>query len=147
MSENLTIEERLNAQLNEANQNIAKLQQEIEDLRYQEEWKWRHIRKLSSDENLGLPVPRLEIRYRKLAEYESASAADYGLVYSHFWKNEIFFVPISSTRCGGGRTEHEDYLDLPFRDGAHIKNEMKQLNLRGFVTNGTRSREIELGEQ
>ena len=102
---------------------------------YADEWRWRHIRKLTKVENSTvrsdggvspLPVPRLEIRWREVSEF--TRIAEYGLVYRHFL-GDIMFVPFSSTRQGGSHIP----FDTPFRDGAHIRNDSVQLSLPAYV--------------
>lgn len=81
-------------------------------------------------ENLGLPLPRLEIRWRGMGDYNMV--ADMGIVYTHFL-GHIEFVPMSSTRVNGKRNRNE--LELPFRDSAHIWHDMEQMRIPGFVVN------------
>ena len=101
--------------------------------------KWKP-RKLRQEANQGLPVPRLEIRYRPYNDHEMV--ADYGLVYEHLL-GETYFVTLGSTKIGGGRVMEEGHLDLPFRDGAHIVHDMWHLKLRGFVVNGRHIKEVQ----
>lgn len=105
------------------NERIKELQEEIERLEYvrseekrtreyEERWRWRHIRTLKEsgkyaadkdviDANWDLPVPRLEIRYRRLDRYNRI--ADYGLVTQHLG-GHISFCPLGSTKvCGGAQ--------------------------------------------
>jgi hypothetical protein len=145
MSEKLTLEERLNDELNEKEAKIAELEEQIENAKYQEDWKWRHIRKLTKAENMGLPTPRLEIRYKREDDYNVI--ADYGLVYEHF-DGEVLFNPFGSTRMGGySNKKNDEPLRLPFRDGAHLQHDMWMLKLRGYVVNGTEYREVTLDDR
>ena len=139
MGTKTTVEERLNDQLNAAEARIEELESQIEASKYEDEWNWRHFRKLSKEENLGLPIPRLEIRNRKLDSYNCVS--DYGLVYRHF-DNEVLFAPLGSTRIGGSNTFEQTPLRLPFREGANIYHDMSKLKLRGFVTCGKELKEM-----
>jgi len=113
---------------------IAKQDKVIEDLckkitllEYQDEWGWRQIRQLTEKENANLPVPRLELRYRDKSQYQHF--IDYGLVYRHLL-GDIEFIPISCTKIGGKVIIP---LSTPFRDGAHMYNDMYELRLPGFV--------------
>lgn len=127
--------EQLEKALEEKDQRIAALIEKLERIEYHDEWSWRQIRKLTDEENLGLPVPRLELRYRVISEY--THFVDYGLVYRHLL-DTIEFVPIGCTKINGKVRQ----LDTPFRDGAHMFFEMFELNLRGFVVNGSEYREL-----
>jgi len=121
-----------------------------EKANYEDGWRWRHIRCLKSSElsdedvedtNFGLPVPRLEIRIRRISDYNTI--VDYGLVSQHLCE-QIHFIPIGSTQVGGSdnfppgwsKTAIEGRkLMLPFRDGAHISHDARQLNLPAYVVN------------
>ena len=131
--------DRLSDIISEKERRIDELEAQIENSKYEDEWRWRQIRKLTLKENLGLPLPRLEMRYRKHGDYNVI--ADYGLVHKHLF-GDIIFIPFSSTRIGGVSACKEDFLELPFRDGAHIQNEMWDLKLPGYVVNGTHYKEI-----
>lgn len=103
---------------------------------------WKRHRKLTNAENLDLPVPRLEIRYSSAAD---GLAAKYSLVYEHFL-GHLMQIPIGLTMCGGGhlKSKGEDYLELPFREGAHIASDMLQLGLPGYIINGAKSAAVSL---
>lgn len=137
-----SIEERLNDELNEKENIIEKLEEELETIKYHDEWKWRHIRTLSKEENLGLPIPRLEIRYRTIDDYNLV--ADYALVYESLM-GETTFCPLSATRCGTSFRYLED-LELPFRNGADIMNEMYILNLPGYRVANGKYKKIDLSD-
>ncbi len=123
---NLTLEERLNNQLGETEQKLHELEDILKNKEYQSEWQWRHIRQLSELENLNLPIPRLEIRYR-LDNYNAY--ADYGLVIRHLM-GHIDFIPFSSTRVS---KEYASNLSEPFRDSAHAKHDGSNLNLPIYI--------------
>ena len=97
-------------------------------------WKWTVHRKITDSENLNLPVPRLELRYKSIAPNHYISEWDYGLAYRHLL-GDIIFVPLGRTRVTGGQRAPicKGKIDLPFRDGAHIKNESEQLNLPAYA--------------
>lgn len=118
--------DRLENLIAEKDREIEKLFDKIENLEYRDEWRWRQIRQLTEKENADLPVPRLELRYRDKSEYQHF--IDYGLVYRHLM-GDIEFIPISCTKIGGKGL----LLSMPFRDGAHMYNDMYELRLPGFV--------------
>ena len=135
MSDTLTLEERLNEELGEAECKIRQLEEKIENKEYTDEWSWRHIRQLSEEENMDLPIPRMEIRYR-VDDYNAY--ADYGLVTRHFMKH-IDFTPLSSTRMG---IKSAESLNLPHREGAHIIHDKENLKLPGYVVYKDKFKEI-----
>lgn len=100
------------------------------------------VRKLKDDEKLDLPVPRLEIRkyvYDKPVDGYTVRA-DYNLVYEHLMGDHIS-VRLGQTRIGATLGRY-DMFDLPFRDGAHLINEMVFMKMRGFVVFGDQYKEI-----
>lgn len=132
--------ERLNETINNLEATNEELQEKIASLENRFEfdrWQWRAIQRLSTKENLGLPIPRLEIRYREMDESDILGV--YGIVYKHLL-GDIILVPFSATRIGSHRPLDE--LDLPFRDGAHIQCEMKSLNLPGYVVAKGKAKKI-----
>lgn len=145
MSEELTVLERQNETINELENKLEAFEREKEDAQYTEDWKWRHIRQLTEKENLDLPLPRLEVRYREPSR--NNVICDYGLVIRHLL-GHIDFIPFSSTRmgCSGNDKDFCKKLETPFRDGAHITAEMQALKLRGFVVYDDQHREIYLLE-
>lgn len=137
-AEKLTAIERLEALLDEKDAIIAKF--EAEDYERSEEadadaWKW--TKHSTSDEKDGLPVPRLEIRWRPLGSDEWNWFAAYDLIYRHLL-GHVVRIPIGGTRRGGGKSPplHEGKVETPFRDGAHIRCEMRTLNLPGYAICG-----------
>ena len=140
-----TVEDRLNEQLNQKEQEIAKLNQQIEDL----QCKLRGIKSgwmahETLDKEQTLPVPRLEIVWFPMGgddrEWSSRHAL-YRLVYESFW-GDVIGVPLGSTSVNGGcrgerpvyrETENTFRIEMPFRDGAHICHDMEKLKLRGFL--------------
>jgi len=115
---------------------IDSLIERISDYEYKDEWNWRQFKKFTEKENLDLPLPRLELRYT-FSKYHMI--ADYGIVYRHF-NNDITFIPISSTKISGGISKDKNFL--PFRDGAHIYNDMLEFNFRGFIVSEGKVREL-----
>lgn len=89
----------------------------------------RRTIKLKEADNGRMPLPRLEIRYRPLA---NDVFADYRMVYRHLL-GDILSVSMGGTVCGGKSVHDPDYMELPFRDGSHIINDMWELRMPGFV--------------
>jgi len=131
----ITLEERLNEQLCALEQENRILEEKLEDRKYHDDWHWRQIRQLSEAENLDLPIPRMEIRYR-IDKYNAY--ADYGLVIKHML-NHIDFIPISSTRVS---KEYADKLNLPHRDGAHIIHDKENLALPAYIVYKDKFKEV-----
>ena len=131
--------EELERSLAEKDRRIEELEEKVETMSYHDEWSWRQIRSLSKEENLDLPMPRLELRYRILSNY--THFVDYGLVYQHLL-GDVQFVPIGCTKISGKVT----HLATPFRDGGHMFNDMYELKLRGFVVDGTTARELSFAD-
>lgn len=131
----MKLEERLNEQLIDAENKIYKLERKLEDSAHTDQWHWRHIFQISEEDNLGLPLPRMEIRYR-LDDHNAY--ADYGLVLRHF-TNHIDFIPLSSTRVS---KDYAKKLELPYRDGAHIIFDKENLKLPAYIVYGKQAREI-----
>lgn len=109
-----SINERLNDELNQAEQKIEELQEKIEKLSRNQDWRATFI--LTKEENLDLPIPRLEIRHIQSGPNEVQ--AKYGMVYKHLL-GDIIHVPLGQTKCGSIR--YLENLDLPFRDGVHLE--------------------------
>jgi len=121
-----TIEERLNGLLSDAEYKISSLEYKLAKYDYVNDWGWRQIKQLTEEENLGLPVPRLELRY----SIDAANAyVSYGLVLKHLM-GHIELIPFSSTRVSISYAEN---LTLPHRDGAHIIHDKENLKLPAYV--------------
>lgn len=102
---------------------------------------WQKIREPEVD-SFGLPTPRLEIRaFFREGAYEFKWS--YNLVYKHLC-DHILQVPMGMTKVGGGNGPfaNAERIDEPFRESAHIRSEMKELNLRGFIICGEFAVEI-----
>jgi hypothetical protein len=133
--------DELDQLLDEKDAKIRELEDKIAKMEFKDEWHWRQLRVLSDEENLGLPIPRLEIRHRKTSKY--TTFMDYGIVYRHLL-GEITFVPLSCTKTSGHTDTDRELLRVPFRDGAHILSDMYELKLRGFVVEDDKFRELSL---
>jgi hypothetical protein len=83
-----------------------------------------------------IDLPRLQIR----CEHEEGNYYQqvwyYELVYRHF-TGSIEKVPFSHTECRGGNglqpIDKNGKLELPFRDGAHIKHDAVHMNLPAYA--------------
>ena len=143
----MDVVERLNRDLEMKEEKIGQLESKLsemeeaqEDRDYQDEWRWRHIRTLTPEENMGLPFPRLELRRIRKSEY--SSTVHYGLVNLHL-DGSLMFYPFSSVMVGG----KTPLFDTPFRSGGDILNDMYELNLRGFVIDEGKSKELSLDDK
>lgn len=128
--ENKTAIERLEALLNEKDVELEELREAERRREYGEEWAW--MRQTESDEAEGLPVPRLEIRWRRSDWWWSAT---YALVYRHLL-GQVVIQPLGITRLHGGPPGQPIYngkVDTPYRDGVHIRHEMRTLKLPGYA--------------
>jgi hypothetical protein len=140
--------ERLQELLDKKDEELEALQEKVDTHdneetreRLREEWKWTHHTFLKQDD-VVLPVPRLEMRWVTQDDRGYNRICWYYLVYKHLL-DDIVKVPLGSTRVNGGSSEPfydgkhaanpEPKIDVPFRDGAHIANEARQLRLPAFV--------------
>ena len=106
------------------------------------EWGPKEITKAEMQEQAALPVPRLELSWALVGD-EGATVA-YSMVYRHLLGHDER-VPLGFTKIdGSGVHARAKNLDVPFRDGAHINQEMKTLRLRGFVLFNHLWRELEV---
>lgn len=120
--------EKLEAELEEKDEKISYLEEKIDNLKYADEWKWRHIRTLTAEENMDLPTPRLEIREKVVSEFEIV--ATYGLVRRNLFE-EIIFMPFSSVKVSGSKAVMGIYK--PLRMTGDMYNDMFELGLKGFI--------------
>ena len=81
----------------------------------------------------GLPVPRLELRWTRIDCGEWVWFCEYNLVTLHLL-GEYWATPMGGTKRGGARPPMRgEMVDVPFRDNAHIRHDAKQLNLPAFA--------------
>ena len=144
----MTAEERLQELLDQKDEELEKLQSKVWKLEEQAErdhlWT-QHLSDETADEG-GLPVPRLEIvwhdrgskhrGYRWLIRYDLVK---YHLV------GEINRIPMGSTQSDSTRPPitPDGEVDLPFRDGAHIKFDALELGLPAFAIYGDSVTELD----
>jgi hypothetical protein len=126
--------ERLESECNRLEAEASALRAKLSEHESTEAWRWtRHQR---HDSDGGLPVPRLELRWEPIDERGYNWRALYSLVHRHFLGHYVT-VPMGETRVGGMREPLRDgEVDLPFRDGVHIKHDMRELNVPGFAIYG-----------
>jgi hypothetical protein len=129
--------ERLEELLEVKDQRIEELESELqkyEDAKEEEKWRWCIHENLP--EHQTLPVPRLEMVFEP--EYGGDdwynTVIKYRLIYRHFL-NHCVAVPLGHTKRGGGRkpTLDDVLMDLPFRDGAHIRHDARSFGFPAFA--------------
>lgn len=132
----MTIEERLNEQLNEREAEISRLCAQIEGLENKLDAisnGWRVGEVLPGEQ--ALPVPRLEIVWQtRHGDWVECEAA-YRLVYRHFL-GHIVTLPIGLTRRSGGpgdRPVRGGVVETPYREGSHIRHDAAHLGLPAFA--------------
>jgi hypothetical protein len=128
--------ERLEEQLAERERQIARLEARLEQLandKEKGEWIWARHKKV--EDQTDLPVPRLELRWTSLDQQEWNWLCTYSLIYGHF-DGHLIAVPMGATRVGGGSSvvpmRHGE-VELPIRDGAHIRHDAWALKLPAFA--------------
>lgn len=121
---------------------LERKEDEVRQLRAQVELAEAWLAKLQArsgrQDDSGLPVPRLELRWIG-EEQEPEGEWEYNLVLMHLTGDPCFY-PLGNTEVTGGVDPfHPDgTIRLPFRAGANIKHEMKQLRLPAFVVRGNK---------
>ena len=134
MEDKCSLLERLNTEIYEKDIRIEELEKEIETIKNIETNKWQHhqfFKKTKLTEKL--PIPRIQMNYWNDG-YNCKW--EYGFVFEPFWGQweegfDYQFIPISQT-TGSGRRKFNNNIDLPFRDGKHIKVDAKNFNLPAY---------------
>ena len=145
-----TLEERLNETIEEKEAKIEELQEKIEtieknsDLQKLEYQMHEYFKE--SELQKKLPVPRLEMRFKRVKNWRGDDnwynvLWHYGIVYKHYAETHndtMLFIPISQTTSNGGDGTFKSHfrdgrLDTPFRDGVHIFAESKLFNLPAYI--------------
>lgn len=125
-----TIEERLAAQLDAKDEEIAKLEAEVGELEEKlrgSATAWSMPKEIQDDP--ALPLPRLEMVWTRQSEHELT--VEYRLVAAHLL-GHVVAHPFGSTRISGSGTICRDKTGapgLPFRDGAHAAHDGTHLGL------------------
>ncbi len=146
MSEEKTIKQ-LTKLLEKKDAKIKKLKAKNHELRQSldgSRWGWAIPRKMEDDIE-ELPVPRLEIRCRKLLWDDGSWTGDvqwdYYLVCQHL-VDGLKEIPLGRTTTSSSNTEwprvFRGRLDLPYRDGCHIHHDAAHLDLPCFAVSGDR---------
>lgn len=145
----MTIEERLNSEIEERDDRIEELERKIDQLEGEADltrlaWQ-RHFAFKNEGIFAEMPYPRLEMRLNRVSKDNWYSIEWlYGLVYRHdtdtFNDNAtLYFVPFGLTTSNGGNTTFQHWqnkdstLQLPYRDGRHIYIESLALNLPAYI--------------
>ena len=143
------------AELEELREKVRGFEHEKEVSEQRDTWRWTEHYILEKDDIVGLPVPRLELRWQFFDDHRYNSECWYTIVFKHLI-GEIIRVPLGMTSVSGGSGEGDEFypnhpdgprISIPFRDGAHIANESRQLNLPAFAISGERAQEIIPGEK
>lgn len=129
MAYDQTVIERLERELNNADIEREKIQEELDGLKEHATWGWSRQTEIAADAD-PLPVPRLQIEALNASNDWYVTEWVYSMVYEHLLGHHVV-VPMGHTRVTGGggirNTEH-----LPFRDGAHIRHESKAFGWPAF---------------
>nr|WP_145401534.1 hypothetical protein [Paenibacillus xylanexedens] len=92
-------------------------------------------------------VPRLQIKCTNVSGDYKETEWSYDLVYKHF-TNEIVYINMGSTKIeknkAGISLNEDGTLDLPIRNGVHIKHDAITLNLLAFAICGDIIEKIDL---
>ena len=141
-----TLEERLNSIIDEKDEAIEKLQNELDSLKDRidlQNQSWQLHEAFENDVfSKQMPFPRLEMRMIRVSKNNWYSVEwIYGLVYKDYAdisNNMLRFVPFSKTTSSSGHGTFESRytdgeLELPYRDGVHIKADSEVLNLPAYI--------------
>lgn len=136
----MTAQKHLLKLLDSKDKEIEELTTRINDL----ESKINHLRggwtlHVTLPKKQKLPVPRLELVYEQLYGW-SEYAVNYHLVYRHLLGHCVA-VPLGRTTIHGShestpirvQRNGQRFPDMPFREGAHFREDMKTLKLPGFL--------------
>lgn len=124
------IADRLNHLLNQSEEQVSELEGELDRIKAEHEAYFRGHR-LSDEENLNLPVPRLEVRYVGLpvwhSDHDNGRLVRIGLVYNHS-QSEIICIPFGHTWQGQeGLPVLDDISEcIPFTQHGFIIRLMEQ---------------------
>lgn len=127
----MTLEERLNATINEQEERIAELEQRVA----QAEWE-RWTSHEAHDEDLAddLPCPRLEIVWVD-GRFRGEKIAYYHLIYRHYC-GHYELVPFGRTVMSGSEHDpirNDGSIEPPRKDGFHILSDALELNLPAYI--------------
>lgn len=141
MSYDQTILERLERELNDADADREKLQEELDSLKEYATWAWARHKQIEKEAD-PLPVPRLQIEGVNVSGDWYVTDWIYSMVYEHLL-GHYCIVPLGHTRSTGGGRRPPDADYTPFRDGAHIRHEAKTFGWPAFQIVEGKARLIE----
>lgn len=133
--------ERLEQLLEAKDAEIERLSTELETAldRREKDWEWAEHLDLGAEHHPELPIPRLEMEWKKDGETWQTATCFYHLIYRHTI-GHVVGVPMGNTTSRGGsdispasRKMYKDAIYTPFRDGVHIARDSESLNLPAFV--------------
>jgi len=132
--------EHLTELLNTADRRTAILENKLKVFETIRDYMWLLHKTEPRDVGGQMPVPRIEMRVRRIDDY-SAEWLQYLVLDPFFTEDddaEVLLVPLGRTTTSAGGTkalfEKDAEPHLPYRDGAHMFHHMAQLKLRGFLT-------------
>ena len=131
--------DRLAAELEEKDGEIAELEEKLRQLQFQLDYGpgWA----LPSDEkhDARYPLPRLEMRFSPSRDGDwGSTVVRYGMLRRHLC-DHVIFAPMGRTKLDGSRGKTDVERDakgiphLPYRDGAHLAFDSTFLDLPVFV--------------
>ena len=135
-------EDRLAEQLESAEDEIRELKYQVSRLEDRLPWT-EHL----TLEESNLPVPRLEMLWEKGKFPRGYNfRCSTRLVYRHTL-GHLVGIPFYET-LRGSEISPDEYgkIDTPFRDGVHIRNDARQLQLPAFVIWNGKVEQIDLDE-
>lgn len=131
-------EEVLNQKIRELRSENDEIKERLESYEAFARFKWIAQSEMPNDR--GLPTPRLEIEwthdgFEDIALYRMVVKRTF-----RFGQPEIWSFPLGRTTCTGRRPWDTDRvfdgLDLPLRDGLHIRLDMASLKMPGYMIRG-----------
>lgn len=125
----MTAVERLEALLDEKDQELAELQEQIQK---QEDWMtWAWARHTQIDDD-PLPTPRLEMEAVNDDGSWYVTTFRTSIVFKHFLGHSVR-IPIDFTKRTGGRNQAPSPSDWPWRQGAHFAHESQFFGWPAYV--------------
>jgi hypothetical protein len=127
-AEKTRVEEHLAQMLDAKDEEIEKLKDELRAAHRELEWGPGWTRHVKVEDDGKLPIPRLEIVFRK--EDYGAFIATYRLVKKHL-DGTLYGVPLGETKMSGYGDRLPD--ETPWRDGCHMAFDAAHLGLPAFL--------------
>jgi hypothetical protein len=120
---------------------IERLSEELtkaEDRR-EKDWEWAEHLDFGDEHHPQLPIPRLEMEWRKDGDTWQHCTCLYRLIYRHLL-GHVVGVPMGETSTQSSAEHspaeelgHRKGIRTPFRDGVHIAKDSEHLKLPAFV--------------